>query len=434
VASSGDERGVPARRFGALTRGITRNVVVLGLVSLLTDVSSEMLVYVIPLFLANVLAASPSVIGLIEGVAESVASLLRLVSGAISDRVGRRKALIGVGYGASVVGKALFLVAATWPVVLVARLADRIGKGIRTAPRDALISESTANDSRGRAFGFHRAMDTTGAFIGVAAAALVVWMVQGDATLLTADTFRTLVVLALVPGVLSVVTIGVGVRDIRARPKRTPDAAGADRSIGARVRRLMSGLPRAYWLYVLATALFTAGNSSDAFLSLRSQQLGLAVRDLLFLIIAFNVINAIVAWPAGALSDRIGRRGLLASGWAIYAIAYAGFAIVGSVTLVGPLWLLYGAYYGVNESVGRALVADLAPDDRRATAFGISTAVVGVMLLPASLVAGVLWDGIGPSAPFWFGAGCAAAATAVLLFFVHPPGERGRPLASAGTA
>src|SRR6185369_4547291 len=179
--------------FRGLTRGITRNVVALGLVSLLTDISSEMLVYLIPLFLANVLAASPSIIGLIEGIAESVASLLRLVSGAISDRVGRRKLLVGIGYGSSVVGKALFLFATSWPIVLLARLGDRIGKGIRTSPRDALITDSTPADSRGRAFGFHRALDTTGAVIGVAMAAIVVELVQGDLTRLTEGTFRDLV-------------------------------------------------------------------------------------------------------------------------------------------------------------------------------------------------------------------------------------------------
>jgi MFS family permease len=415
-------------RFGALTRGITRNVVALGLVSLLTDISSEMLVYLIPLFLANVLAASPSIIGLIEGIAESVASLLRLVSGAISDRVGRRKLLVGVGYGSSVVGKALFLVATSWPIVLIARVGDRVGKGIRTAPRDALITDSTPADSRGRAFGFHRAMDTTGAVIGVAAAAVVVWVVQGDLTRLAEGTFRDLVLLALVPGVLAVVTIIVGVHDVRgaelrAQAARARAAAGPVDMGGAmaRLRRALSGLPAAYWLFVLATLLFTLGNSSDAFLALRSQQLGVTVRDLLLVIIAFNLTNAVVAWPVGALSDRVGRRGLIAVAWAIYAVAYAGFAIVGSGAPVLILWIVYGVYYGVNDAVGKALVADLAPAERRATAFGIINAVVGFALLPASLIAGLLWDAIAPSAPFWFGAGCAAAALVLLLVAVRPP-------------
>jgi MFS family permease len=424
-----------APRFGALTRGITRNVVALGLVSLLTDISSEMLVYVIPLFLANVLAASPSVIGLIEGIAESVASLLRLVSGALSDRVGRRKLLVGVGYGSSVVGKALFLLATTWPIVLLARLGDRIGKGIRTAPRDALITDSTPADSRGRAFGFHRALDTTGAVIGVALAALVVALVQGDDSRLTEGTFHDLVLLALIPGVLAVVTIVVGVHDVRAAEVRAKAAAARAKvtagGLRARLRAAVSDLPMAYWFFVGATLLFTIGNSSDAFLALRSQQLGVTVRDLLLVIILFNATNAFVAWQVGALSDRIGRRSLIAVAWSIYAVAYAGFALVGSGAPVVALWVIYGVYYGVNDAVGKALVADLAPAEHRATAFGIVNAVVGFALLPASLIAGLLWDAIAPSAPFWFGAACAAAATIVLLGLVRPPA---RPLTGDAAA
>jgi len=459
VASPGSTGGTArAERWAPLTRGITRNVVALGVVSLLTDISSEMLVYVIPLFLANVLAASPSVIGLIEGIAESVASLLRLVSGRISDALGRRRLLVGIGYSGSVLGKALFLLATSWPIVLVARLFDRIGKGIRTAPRDALITDSTPADARGRAFGFHRAMDTTGAVLGVAGAALIVTLAQGDAIRISEGTFRDLVLIALVPGILAVVTIVIGVRDVRGRgssgtraaaaagpspvagalpaagpspaamaspaPESAASAPAADRARATPARslaRLASGLPRVYWLFVLATFLFTLGNSSDAFLALRSQQLGIAVRDLLLVIIAFNVTNAVVAWPAGALSDRIGRRGLIALAWTVYGLAYLGFALAGPGSAVVLLWLVYGAYYGVNDAVGKAMVADLAPEDRRGTAFGIINAVVGFTLLPASLLAGVLWDAVGPAAPFWFGAACAAAATVLLLATVRPP-------------
>jgi len=424
-SASGTSRGP---RFGGLTRGISRNVVALALVSLLTDISSEMLVYVIPLFLANVLAASPSVIGLIEGLAESVASLLRLVSGAISDRIGRRKLLVGIGYSSSVAGKALFLLATAWPIVLLARLGDRVGKGIRTAPRDALIADSTPADSRGRAFGFHRAMDTTGAVLGVAAAALVVWLVQGDLTKLTEGTFRDLVLLALVPGVLAIVTIIVGVHDVRDAEVRARAAQVRKASLGTdrggpltRLRDVTSGLPRVYWMFVLATLIFTVGNSSDAFLALRSQQLGMTVRDLLLVIVAFNITNAVIAWPVGALSDRIGRRALIALAWTVYAIAYAGFALAGSTAPVLVLWLIYGVYYGVNDAVGKALVADLAPAERRATAFGILNAVVGFALLPASLLAGLLWDAVAPAAPFWFGAACAAGATVLLICAVRPP-------------
>jgi MFS family permease len=415
-------RALGAAIRGGLTRGITRNVVALGIVSLLTDVSSEMLVYLIPLFLANVLLASPSIIGVIEGIAESAAALLKLVSGVISDRLHRRRLLVGIGYGSSVASKALFLAAGSWPIVLVARLGDRVGKGIRTSPRDALIADSTPPEARGVAFGFHRALDTAGAVVGVTVAALVVASSQGSAVVLGADTFRLLVLVALVPGVLAVVAIVVGVHDV---PRRVEDRVRSDAgpsrlSSPVRVPGRWRLFPISFWVFVVASGLFALGNSSDAFLSLRSQQLGVDVRDLLVMIVAFNIANALVSWPVGALSDRVGRRALVATAWTIYAVAYAGFALAGSAGWVAPLWILYGTYYGVNEAVGRALVADLAPTDLRATGYGIVNAVVGLLVLPASIVAGLLWDRIAPDAPFWFGAGCAAAALVLLVVAVRP--------------
>jgi MFS family permease len=418
-------RAVGAAIRGGLTRGITRNVVALGIVSLLTDVSSEMLVYLIPLFLANVLLASPSIIGVIEGIAESAAALLKLVSGVISDRLRRRRLLVGIGYGSSVVSKALFLAATSWPVVLIARLGDRIGKGIRTSPRDALIADSTPPEARGVAFGFHRALDTAGAVVGVAIAALVVGSSQGGAVVLSADTFRLLVLVALVPGVLAVVAIVVGVRDVARRsPDRTEGLASRGGQASAvRAPSTWRSFPMPFWLFVLASGLFALGNSSDAFLSLRSQQLGVDVRDLLVMIVGFNLANALVSWPVGALSDRVSRRALVAIAWTIYAAAYAGFALAGSAASVALLWILYGTYYGVNEAVGRALVADLAPSDLRATGYGIVNAVVGLLVLPASIIAGQLWDRIAPSAPFWFGAVCAGAALVLLVVAVRPDPE-----------
>ncbi len=409
-------RGLGVNIRGGLTRGITRNVVALGIVSLLTDVSSEMLLYLIPLFLANVLLASPSIIGVIEGLAESAAALLKLASGVISDRIRRRRVLVGIGYGSSVLAKALYLLATSWPVVLLARVGDRVGKGIRTSPRDALIADSTPPEARGVAFGLHRALDTTGAVVGVAVALLVVASTQGSALDLSADTFRLLVLVALVPGVLAVVAIVVGVRDVRKpSPAKTDDLAAA-----LKPRASWRQFPMAFWLFIVASGLFALGNSSDAFLSLRSQQLGVDVRDLLVMVIGFNLANALVSWPVGALSDRVSRRLLVAAAWTIYAVAYAGFAMAGSAASVGMLWILYGTYYGVNEAVGRALVADLAPTDLRATGYGLINAVVGLLVLPASVIAGLLWDRIAPGAPFWFGAGCAGAALILLVLGVRP--------------
>ncbi|MGA3058138.1 MAG: MFS transporter [Candidatus Limnocylindrales bacterium] len=416
----------------ALTHGITRNVVALGLVSLFTDISSEMLVYVIPLYLANVLLAPAAVIGLIEGVAESTASVLKLISGAISDRLSRRRLLVGIGYGTSVAAKALYLVAVAWPVVLAGRVGDRFGKGMRTSPRDALIADSTPPENRGVAYGFHRAMDTTGAFAGVLVAAAIIWATEGSAAKLTSDAFRILVLLALVPGVLALVTIVVGVRDVPRPAGAVPAAPAPATSLPGRIvgdSATWRRFPRAFWLFMLANALFTLGNSSDAFLALRSQNLGLTLLALLLTIVAFNATNALVAWPAGALSDRIGRRGLIAFAWLIYAACYAGFAVATSAIWVVPLWIAYGTYYALSEGVGKALVADLAPGELRATAFGILNAVQGTMILPASIIAGILWSAVAPPAPFWFGAACAAAATALLLATVRPGAA-----AAAGTA
>jgi MFS family permease len=431
----------------ALLAGVTRNVIALGLVSFFTDISSELLVYLIPLYLANVLAATPTIIGVVEGVTESASAFLKLGSGWLSDRLGRRKTLVLTGYSTSVAAKALYLLATAWPVVLAARLGDRIGKGIRTAPRDALIADSTPPESRGRAFGLHRALDTAGALVGVTGAAIVVTLLQGDAATLGADTFRALVLVALVPGVIALVVLGLAVRDVPAPPKPAiaaawagpetiaavpagPEATSAEQPTGPEatsaalpterrsLRQRLRAFPSAFWLFVGASALFTLGNSSDAFISLRSQSLGIAVRDILLMVIAFNFTNVIVAWPVGALSDRVGRRGLIAVAWSIYAVTYLGLALASPGFPIVVLWALYGVYYGVSDAVGKALVADVVPRAQRATGYGILNMVTGLVLLPASILAGLLWDGVGPHAPFWFGAGCAAAAV-VLLGFIH---------------
>jgi MFS family permease len=429
----------------ALLAGVTRNVIALGLVSFFTDISSELLVYLIPLYLANVLAATPTIIGVVEGVTESASAFLKLGSGWLSDRLGRRKTLVLTGYSTSVAAKALYLLATAWPVVLAARLGDRIGKGIRTAPRDALIADSTPPESRGRAFGLHRALDTAGALVGVTGAAIVVTLLQGDAATLGSDTFRALVLVALVPGAIALVVLGLAVRDVPGPPKQAisavpagPEATSAEQPAGPEatsaslpterrsLRQRLGAFPSAFWLFVGASALFTLGNSSDAFISLRSQSLGIAVRDILLMVIAFNFTNVIVAWPVGALSDRVGRRGLIAVAWSIYAVTYLGLAIAAPGFPIVVLWALYGVYYGVSDAVGKALVADVVPPAQRATGYGILNMVTGLVLLPASILAGLLWDGVGPHAPFWFGAGCAAAAV-VLLGFINRRSRAGSP-------
>ena len=385
----------------------------LALVSLLTDVSTEMLVYLVPLYLANVLLASPAIIGLIEGVDESTAAGLKLISGWLSDRLGRRRFLVGIGYGGSTLAKVLYLLATSWPIVLLARVGDRFGKGIRTAPRDALIADSTDDRYRGRAFGFHRAMDSLGAFLGVIAALLVVMAVDGQANRLDAKAFNLVALLALIPAVLAIGVVFVGVHDIKKRPE--PEVTGNVTGRWARIRSEAARLPRPFWMFIVANTLFALGNSSDAFLALRTQQLGAVLTDLLLMIIAMNLVDTLVSFPAGALSDRFGRRMPLAIAWLIYAVAYAGFALASSSIAAAALWVFYGAYYGINEAVGRAFIADVTPADLRATGYGILNAAIAVAVLPASFVAGLLWDAYGPPVPFWFGATFALAAVVVLL-------------------
>jgi MFS family permease len=396
-------------------KGITRNVAALALVSLLTDISSEMLVYLVPLYLANVLLAGPAIIGLIEGIAESTAAVLKLISGALSDRLGRRRMLVGIGYGGSTVAKALFVVAGSWPVILLARVGDRLGKGIRTAPRDALIADSTEEPYRGRAFGFHRAMDTLGAFFGVLAAIVIVIVAAGGERQLDGPTFQLIALIALIPAALAVGVIFVGVRDVRRAPPTTSQNTA---TAGSRWQRLLATarqLPAPFWMFIFANTLFALGNSSDAFLALRTQQLGAVLTDLLLMILAMNFVDTLISFPAGALSDRFGRRAPLAIAWLVYAAAYAGFALAASPIAAAGLWILYGAYYGINEAVGRAFIADVTPANLRATGYGILNAAIAVAVLPASLVAGLLWDAYGPPVPFWVGAAFALAAVVVLL-------------------
>jgi MFS family permease len=386
-----------------------RNVVVAGFVSLFTDVSSEMIVPVMPLFLTSVLGAPMAAVGLIEGVAESTASVLRVFSGWLSDRAGRRKLLILAGYGLSNLTKPLLALASAWPQVLALRYADRFRKGVRGAPRDALIADSVDASVRGRAFGFHRAMDTTGAAIGPLLAAATLALTAGDP--------RAVFWLASVPGVIAVVLAWRFLRDRPATPKDVDAPRLGFRDLG-----------RPFALFTAVATLFSLGNSSDAFLILRAQDTGMAVAAIPLAYFAFNALYAALAAPAGILSDRWGRRPLLAAGYAVFALVYLGFAVAPNALVAGALFLLYGLYYALTDGVARALVADLVPVELRATAMGTFSTATGLALLPASLVAGVLWQAVAPWAPFAYGAALATVA-ALLLAAVPalPPTERAVP-------
>jgi MFS family permease len=373
------------------------NIIILGLTSLLTDISTEMVYPLLPMFLTQTLGASPAILGLIEGIAESVASLLRVFSGYISDRLGRRKPLAIVGYAASTLGKVFLVAAQAWPTVLAGRFVDRFGKGVRTAPRDALIADSADPARRGRAYGLHRAMDSLGATLGVIVA--IVLLRSGAANV------RAIFLWSLIPAAL-----GIGVlffaRDVRSH------------RAGTQVPVLRwSLLPAKLRAYLLVVFLFTLGNSSNQFLLLRAQNLGVATAAVLVLYLVFNVTYAAVAYPAGRLSDWVGRRTLLVAGYALYGLVYLGFGLASNP---GSLWLLfpiYGLYMGVSDGVEKALVADLAPTPIRATAIGLHATLVGIGLLPASLLAGWMWTSFSPAVPFYFGGvlGCTAAVAVLVV-------------------
>lgn len=373
-------------------------MLILGLVSLFTDISSEMIYPLLPLFLTTVLGAGPAFLGVIEGVAESTASLLKLVSGIVSDRVPGRKKLVLAGYTISSVARPLTALAATPLAVLFIRFADRVGKGVRTSPRDALIADSVDPSIRGKAFGFHRSMDHAGALIGpLIAAALLTWF--------SAD-LRTVFWLASIPGGVAVLLIILKVRDV------TRAAAQQPATLGMFPRGKLRS-------YLLVLFIFTLGNSSDAFLLLRSGQLGVAPHIIPLLWAFFHLVKMLSSMPFGALSDRIGRRAVIMSGWAVYALAYTGFAFATCSLHVWILFAFYGLFYGLTEGVEKALLTDIAPVSERGSAFGWYNFAIGAGALPASVLFGLVWQKAGAKAAFGLGA-CLACLAAVLFLFLIP--------------
>jgi len=383
---------------------LPRNVWVLTATSFLTDISSEMILNLVPLFLANVLGVGTAVIGLIDGIAETTASLLKLYSGALSDKLGQRKWLAVIGYGLSTLSKPFLYFANTWGWVMGVRFADRMGKGIRTAPRDALMAGSIDEKQRGLAFGVHRAGDTAGAFIGLGIAALIIWFSQSAATQLTRATFQIVVLVSFIPALLAVVVLAVFTREVSAK-------AGAKTPIFS-----LKGLDNRFKAFLLAAILFTLGNSSDSFIILRGQERGLSVFQILLMLMTFNLVYTLLAGPFGALSDKIGRRKLIIAGWLAYSLVYLGFALSKTGWGIWMLFGFYGIYYAMTEGAAKAFVADLVPAERRGTAYGLYNAAIALTAFPASLIAGILWQGLGswsgfgPSAPFIFGSVLSLAA------------------------
>ncbi len=396
-------------------KDLPRNVWAVTVTSFLTDISSEMILNLLPLFLANVLGVRTGVIGLVEGLAESTASLLKVFSGWFSDRIGKRKWLTVLGYGISTAAKPFLYIVTSWWGVLAVRFADRFGKGVRTAPRDALVADTIDEEHRGLAFGLHRAGDTAGAMVGLLIALGVVWAAQAGAVTLVRDTFQRLVLISVIPALLAVLVLALTAQDVTT----------SDRRVAPRLS--LAGFDPAFRQFLLVVILFTLGNSADAFLILRAQERGLNVVGVLGMLATFNLIYALVSGPSGGLSDRIGRRKLIIGGWLIYAVLYLGFALANTAWHIWVLYALYGVYYGAVEGTARAFVADMVAPEQRGSAYGLYHAAVGIAALPASLIAGLLWQGVGawkgfgPRAPFLLGA--LLAILAVVLFLRIPVGS-----------
>ena len=379
--------------------GIKKNILFLGLVSFLTDVSSDMVYPLLPVFLTEVLHSSKVFVGLIEGVAESTASLLKIFSGWFSDKIGKRKPIVILGYSLSSISKPLLaLVTSGWQVLFI-RFGDRVGKGVRTSPRDALIAESSAENRRGASFGLHRAMDSAGAIIGPLLAFLLLPLLNKN--------YRHLFLLASIPAFFSVLVLFLWVKEIKIRKK---ESVISERKKGI-------SFDSKFKIFILVVAIFTLGNSSDAFLFLRAKSLGVNLIFIPLLWGFFNLVYTLSSIPAGILSDRIGRKKVILLGFTVYGLAYLGFAFATQALHIWVLFALYGIYYGISDGALRAFVADLVKEeDKRGTAYGFYHGAVGLCALPASLILGFLWQGFGAAVAFSFGAILAILAGMVFYF------------------
>ena len=385
-----------------------RNIIFLGLVSFFADISSEMVYPIIPLYLVSAFGATPFLVGVIEGIAESVAGLLRVFSGYISDKYNRKKPLAFFGYFTGLIYKLALILAGSWGGILGARIIDRFGKGIRTAPRDVMVSDNAKSSQMGRAFGIHKALDMTGSAIGILLAFL---LVQSTG----AESYKAVFAWSMIPVALALFMF-LFIRDYtRGRP-------GIKREhFWKNIRQLDGSLK----LYLVIAFVFTLGNSSNAFLLLRANAVGFSSADVILLYFVYNVVSAVLAIPFGRLSDTIGRKRVLVAGYAVFSLVYIGFAFAASKALIVAAFVLYGFYTALIAGVERAFIAEITPPAIKGTMLGFHSTLVGVALFPASLLAGVFWNALGAWAPFVFGAGMSAAAAILLALFF-----RGKPAAA----
>jgi len=376
--------------------GIPRNVFAMGLVSLFNDIASEMIYPVLPIFLTATLGAPIAAVGLIEGFAESVASIFKVISGFLSDRLKARKPFIVLGYASSTISKLLFGIATSWHLVFFAKAFDRFGKGARTAPRDALISASTPPTARGLSFGFHRAMDTVGAIIGPLLALILLPFFRHN--------LRILFLIAFIPSVIGVFLVLILVREIR--PPREDHVKYAD----------WKSLGKTYFIFLFISAIFAIGNSSDAFILLRAREMGITLAHIILMYVLFNITYSLGSTPAGIVSDKIGPKKVLVAGFLLFSVVYTFFGLISNSMWLWLLFPIYGFYMALTDGVGKAYISRLIPQERLGTAFGIYQVVVGLCALGASLFAGILWTYLHSSAPFVFGS--IMALLAAILFFL----------------
>ncbi|MGJ0508176.1 MAG: MFS transporter [Methylocystis sp.] len=378
--------------------GLSRNTFLLALASLFADVSTEMLYPILPVFLTQTLHATGSVVGLVEGFAQAAQNVVQGFSGALSDKLQKRKPIALLGYFMAALGKPLMGVATVWPAVFGARFLDRLGSGIRSAPRDALIASSVDDENRGRAFGLEGVGDNAGAFLGPILAAFLLYSLHVD--------MRMIFYVALIPGLLAFLMVLL--------VTERPAAAAAKSKIDASIWQF----PRSYWAYLLVTALFSLGNSSNSFLILRTQDFGVSLEATILIYAGFNLIAALISYPAGALSDRFGRKNVLLASFVIFGVAYLGFALATNIAMIAGLFVFYGLYEGVFRSVGKAFASDFVPEHLRAGGIGWFSTTVGLLQLVASIAAGLLWDKVGHAAVFYYGAGSAVLGAFALLLLV----------------
>lgn len=381
-----------------LFKDIPRNVKALGFVSLLNDAASEMIYPLLPIFLISVLGAGPGALGVIEGIAETTASLLKLFSGWISDKLKKRKFLILIGYSLAAFGRPLISVTIAWWQVAVIRFIDRVGKGVRTSPRDALISLSTPEDIRGKSFGFHRAMDHTGAIIGPVVAMVL---------LKYGMSLKNIFLWALLPGIITVIIVIFFVREKRVI------------SESKKVDFKLSVLSRNFKTYLFIIILFTLGNSSDAFLILKAKDTGIPIALIPLLWIVLHFVKMSTSIPGGVWSDKIGRRRVIVTGWMVYALIYLGFGFSSNIWQIWGLFALYGIYFGLTEGVGKAFVSDLVTKEFHGTAFGFYHLAVGIAAFPSSVIFGFIWQRFGSLTAFTYGAALAGFASILLLSLVR---------------